>query len=213
MLSLLSQIAQKWQKGGIPVDESALRTASAELEKVVGTLQSDIVNMTGETFTNLADRVAAAEIKKIVAGDYHAKVYRQLYDMDRLDKFRYDFSRTLYLFFLLFILYTPGGCRGFVLDQRSRQCVLESLVHAENQNLQRLTTMVVGAVKEASVRASMLEAEERAMDKLRDMESQRKREGIQEDDLLMRTLVAIIAGRGKLTKFVFFSQSNYKLLF
>ena len=55
----------------------------------------------------------------------------------------------------------------------------------------------------------MLEAEERAMDKLRDMESERKREGIQEDDLLMRTLVAIIAGRGKLTKFVFFSQSNY----
>ena len=95
MLSLLSQIAQKWQKGGIPVDESALRTASAELEKVVGTLQSDIVNMTGETLTDLTDRVAAAEVKKIVTSDYHTKVYRQLYDMERLDNFRYDFSRSL----------------------------------------------------------------------------------------------------------------------
>ena len=195
MLSLLSQIAQKWQNDGIPVDESALRTASAELEKVVATLQSDISNMTEETFTNLADRVAAAEIKKIVVGDYHTKVYRQLYDMERLDKFRYYFSRTLFIFCTSFN--NAWGCRGFVLDQRSRQCVLESLVHAENQNLQRLTTMVVKAVKEGSVRVSMLEAEERAMDKLRDMESERKREVIQEDDLLMRTLVAIIAGRGK----------------
>ena len=95
MLSLLSQLAQKWEKGGIPLDENAVRAASAELEKVVGTLQSDIVNMTGETLTDLTDRVAAAEVKKIVASDYHTKVYRQLYDMERLDNFRYAFSRSL----------------------------------------------------------------------------------------------------------------------
>ena len=135
MLSLLSQIAQKWQKGGIPVDESALRTASAELEKVVGTLQSDIVNMTGETFTNLADRVAAAEIKKIVAGDYHAKVYRQLYDMDRLDKFRYDFSRTLYLFFFaLHSIYAWGLQRVRPGPEISTVCPGESGPRRESES-------------------------------------------------------------------------------
>ena len=65
--------------------------------------------------------------------------------------------------------------------------------------------MVGGAVKEASVRVRMLEAEGRSMDKLRGMEAERRREGIQEDDLVMRTLVAIIAGRGKLIKSSIFS--------
>ena len=86
----LPQMAQKWVKGGIPLDEHSVRTASAELEKVVGTLQSDIVSMTGETLMDLTDRVAAAEVKKIEASDYHIKVYRQLYDMERLDNIRYE---------------------------------------------------------------------------------------------------------------------------
>ena len=57
--------------------------------------------------------------------------------------------------------------------------------------------MVGEAVKDASVRMRRLGAEGRAMDRLRAMESERKREGVQEDDLVLRTLVAIIAGRGK----------------
>ena len=57
--------------------------------------------------------------------------------------------------------------------------------------------MIGGAVKEASLRVRMLEGESRSMDKLRGMEAERRRESIQEDDLVMRTLVAIIAGRGK----------------
>ena len=52
----------------------------------------------------------------------------------------------------------------------------------------------------------MLEAEGRAMDKLRGMESERKRQAVQEDDLVMRTLVAIIAGRGKSSEFAIFSS-------
>ena len=103
MLSLPSQIVQKWEKGGIPLDEGSVKAASTELEKVVATLQSDIINMTGETFTNITDRVAAAEIKKIVAADYHVKVYRQLYDIERLDKFRYGFGRILCYFCILVI--------------------------------------------------------------------------------------------------------------
>ena len=70
-------------------------------------------------------------------------------------------------------------------------------MHAEKRNLQRLTAMVGEAVKDASVRMRRLDAEGRAMDRLRAMESERKREGIQEDDLVLRTLVAIIAGKGK----------------
>ena len=86
----LQQIAQKWEKGGIPLDEGAVKTATAELEKVVATLQSDIVKMTGETFTALTDSIAAVEITKIIAGDFHTKVYRQLYDLERLERFRCD---------------------------------------------------------------------------------------------------------------------------
>ena len=52
----------------------------------------------------------------------------------------------------------------------------------------------------------MLEAERRAMDKLRGMESERKREAVQEDDLVMRTLVAIIGGRGESTEFAISSS-------
>ena len=70
-------------------------------------------------------------------------------------------------------------------------------MHTEKLKLRRLTEMVGGAVKEASVRVRMLETEGRSMDKLRGMEAERRRESIQEDDLVMRTLVAIIAGRGK----------------
>ena len=65
--------------------------------------------------------------------------------------------------------------------------------------------MIGEAVKEASIRMRMLDAEEMAMNKLRDMESERKREGLQEDDLVMRTLVAIIAGRGNLPEFTYSS--------
>ena len=86
----LQQIAQKWEKGGIPLDEGAVKTATAELEKVVGTLQSDIAKMTGETFTALTDRISAVEIKKIIAADYQTKVYRQLYDLERIQRFRCD---------------------------------------------------------------------------------------------------------------------------
>ena len=67
-----------------------MKTASAELEKVVATLQSDLGRLTGEALTSLTDRIAAVEIKKIVAGDYHNKVHRQLYDLQRLDVFRYE---------------------------------------------------------------------------------------------------------------------------
>ena len=95
------KIAQKWEKGGIPLDEGAVKTATAELEKVVGTLQSDIVKMTGETFTALTDRIAAVEIKKIIAGDFHTKVYRQLYDLERLERFRC--VQTLSHIFLLIL--------------------------------------------------------------------------------------------------------------
>ena len=63
--------------------------------------------------------------------------------------------------------------------------------------------MIGGAVKEASVRMRMLVAEGRSMDKLRGMEAERRREGIQEDDLVMRSLVAIIAGRGNSIVYIF----------
>ena len=81
-------------------------------------------------------------------------------------------------------------------------------MHAEKLNLQRLTAMIGEAVKEASIRMRKLDAEEMAMNKLRDMESERKREGLQEDDLVMRTLVAIIAGRGELLELAFLSLSK-----
>ena len=90
-----------------------------------------------------------------------------------------------------------GISRGLVLDQRARQCVLESLVHAEKLNLQRLTAMVGEAAREGAAKARMLAAERGAMDRLRDMESERRREVIREDDRVFRTLVAVIAGRGK----------------
>ena len=74
--------------------------------------------------------------------------------------------------------------------------------------------MIGGAVKEASVRVRMLEGEARSMDKLRGMEAERRREGIQEDDLVMRTLVAIIAGRGKSTESsTYLSRLDNKFLF